>query len=125
MNKSDLSTTFSNITYLASSIIFQNLFLDSQYLFGMQNLFTVSMVIISMNTLSKSIFSKTDTSEPSKGGKYEHVITEHILGNLSTYCSVGGTFTWQVNEALGKVRKAVARVEHMLQDRADQYMEQQ
>ena len=41
------------------------------------------------------------------------------------YCSVGGTFTWQVIEALGKVRKAVARVEHMLQDRADQYMEQQ
>ena len=35
-----------------------------------------------------------DLDQLLQGGKYEHVITEHILGNLSMYCSVGGTFTW-------------------------------
>ena len=66
-----------------------------------------------------------DLEQLLQAGKYEHVLTEHISGNLSMYCSAGGTFIHEVNQALGRARKAVAKVTHMPQDRADEYTEQQ
>ena len=64
-----------------------------------------------------------DLDQLLQAGKYDHVLTEHILGNLSMYCSAGGTFIHEVSHALGRARKAVAKVTHMPQDRVIGYME--
>ena len=54
--------------------------------------------------------------------EYDHSLTEVILSNIASGCSVGGVFATEVILLLLKVKPAVKIVKFMTRDLADKYM---
>jgi hypothetical protein len=55
--------------------------------------------------------------------EYDHSLTEVILSNIASGCSVGGVFSTEVILLLLKVKPAVKLVKFMPKDQADKHME--
>ena len=55
--------------------------------------------------------------------EYDHSLTEVILSNIASGCSIGGVFSTEVILLLLKVKPAVKLVKFMPRDQADKHME--